>query len=141
MKVILVDDERMMHLILSTMLLKLPEVELAGTFTDTKPAAAFLEEHPDVELAFVDLSMPGEGGMAFAARLAAAGSPVQIVFVTSHKEFALEAYDLSVLDYLVKPVSQERLARTVNRVLTQRRAAPARLSLCRRCRLRPVPAG
>ncbi|MEK4009085.1 response regulator [Paenibacillus sp. FSL H3-0333] len=128
MKVILVDDERMMHLILSTMLLKLPEVELAGSFTDTKPAAAFLEEHPDVELAFVDLSMPGEGGMAFAARLAAAGSPVQIVFVTSHKEFALEAYDLSVLDYLVKPVSQERLARTVNRVLTQRRAAPARLS-------------
>lgn len=128
MKVILVDDERMMHLILSKMLHRLPEVRLAGTFTDTKSAAAYLDEHADVGLAFVDLSMPGEGGMAFAARLAAAGSPVQIVFVTSHKEFALEAYDLSVLDYLVKPVSQERLERTVNRALTNRRPMAAILS-------------
>ena len=48
------------------------------------------------------------------------GSPMQVVFVTSHKDFALEAYELSVLDYLVKPVSQERLQRTVNRALANR---------------------
>ncbi|KRF13483.1 hypothetical protein ASG93_13175 [Paenibacillus sp. Soil787] len=55
--------------------------------------------------------------MEFAAKMEALASPLQIVFVTSHKEFALKAYELSVVDYLVKPVSKERLLRTVNRAL------------------------
>ncbi|WP_139991125.1 response regulator [Paenibacillus paridis] len=122
MKVILVDDDSVMHLIMRKMLMKVPEVEVAGAFTDTQSAAAFLSENADIELAFVDISMPGENGMTFAARIEQTGSGVQIVFVTSHKEFALKAYELSVVDYLVKPVSQERLERTVNRTLAGRRA-------------------
>lgn len=115
MKVILVDDEPMMHLIMGKMLDKLPGVEVAGAFANTSQASAFLRENDDIGLAFVDISMPDETGMQFAARMEQARSPVQIVFVTSHKEFALDAYELSVTDYLVKPVSQERLERTVNR--------------------------
>ncbi|WP_141503480.1 response regulator [Paenibacillus luteus] len=122
MKVILVDDDSVMHLIMRKMLMKFPEVEVAGAFTDTQSAAAFLSENADIELAFVDISMPGENGMTFAARIEQTGSGVQIVFVTSHKEFALKAYELSVVDYLVKPVSQERLERTVNRTLAGRQA-------------------
>ncbi|NQX66683.1 response regulator [Paenibacillus alba] len=121
MKVILVDDELTMHLILRKMLLKLPGIDVAGAFTDTKSAASFLSENADIGLAFVDISMPGGSGMEFAAKMEALHSPVQIVFVTSHKEFALKAYELSVLDYLVKPVSQERLQRTVNRALANQR--------------------
>ncbi|MZQ80990.1 response regulator [Paenibacillus sp. 5J-6] len=122
MKVILVDDDATMHLILSKMLHKLPEVQVVGAFTDTKSAAFFLQEHTDIGLAFVDISMKGENGLEFAARLANVGSLIQIVFVTSHKDFALEAYELSVIDYLVKPVSQERLQRTVHRALQNWRA-------------------
>ncbi|GAA3399589.1 response regulator [Paenibacillus hodogayensis] len=125
MKVILVDDEPTMHLILRKMLVKLPDIDVAGAFTDTRSASAFLRENADIGLAFVDLSMPGESGMEFAAKMEDAGSPVQIVFVTSHKEFALKAYELSVLDYLVKPVSQERLQRTVNRALANQRTVHA----------------
>jgi two-component SAPR family response regulator len=121
MKVILVDDEPTMHLILRKMLDKLPEVQVAGAFTDTKSAASFLQENTDIGLAFVDISMPGESGMEFAGHLDALNSPVQVIFVTSHKEYALEAYELSVLDYLVKPISQERLQRAVNRALANRR--------------------
>jgi two-component SAPR family response regulator len=121
MKVILVDDEPTMHLILRKMLVKLPEVHVAGAFTDTVSAASFLKENTDIGLAFVDISMPGENGMEFAAKMEAWNSPVQLVFVTSHKEFALNAYELSVVDYLVKPVSQERLQRTVNRALANQR--------------------
>ncbi|MEC0227931.1 response regulator [Paenibacillus alba] len=121
MKVILVDDELTMHLILRKMLLKLPGIDVAGAFTDTKSAASFLSENADIGLAFVDISMPGGSGMEFAANMEALHSPVQIVFVTSHKEFALKAYELSVLDYLVKPVSQERLQRAVNRALANQR--------------------
>ncbi|SDS19152.1 response regulator receiver and SARP domain protein [Paenibacillaceae bacterium GAS479] len=122
MKVILIDDERAMHLIMSKMLQKLPGIEISGAFTDTQSAARFLKENPDVELAFVDLSMPGETGMEFAARMEAVGCPTQLVFVTSHKEYALEAYDLSVLDYIVKPVTQERLQRAISRATKHRRA-------------------
>jgi two-component SAPR family response regulator len=122
MKVILVDDEPTMHLILRKMLVKLPGIHVAGTFTNTQSAASFLKENSDIGLAFVDLSMPGESGMEFAAKLEASDSQIQVVFVTSHKEFALEAYELSVLDYLVKPVSQERLQRTVYRALANQRA-------------------
>ncbi|MCD9025093.1 response regulator [Cohnella silvisoli] len=120
MKAILVDDDPVMHLIMRKMLVKYPDVQVAGAFTDTQTAAAFLSDNADIGLAFVDISMPGESGMAFAAKMEEAGGRVQIVFVTSHKEYALKAYDLSVLDYLVKPVSQERLERTVNRALAGR---------------------
>lgn len=117
MKTILVDDEPAMHLILRKMLAKLPGVQVSGAFGDSTSALAYLRVNPDVGLVFADISMPGESGLAFAAKLEALESSVQIVFVTSHKEFALDAFDLSAFDYLVKPVSQERLARTVQRAL------------------------
>jgi len=122
MKVILVDDEPTMHLIMRKMLVKLPEVEVAGVFTDTREAAAFLQENHDIGLAFVDISMPDENGMQFAARGEKGEFKTPIVFVTSHKDYALQAFDLSVMDYLVKPVTQERLERTVNRALSGRTA-------------------
>ncbi|CAN7747698.1 response regulator [Paenibacillus sp. LjRoot56] len=118
MKVILVDDEPAMHLILHKMLDKIPGVHVAGAFTDALSAVSFLSGNDDIGLAFVDISMKGENGMEFAAKMSESGSTMQVVFVTSHKDFALEAYELSVLDYLVKPVSKERLQRTVNRALS-----------------------
>ncbi|MDQ0877715.1 two-component SAPR family response regulator [Paenibacillus sp. V4I3] len=116
------DDEPAMHLILHKMLDKLPGVHVAGAFTDALSAASFLSENADIGLAFVDISMKGENGMEFAAKLGASDSLMHVVFVTSHKDFALEAYELSVMDYLVKPVSQERLKRTVHRGFTNWRA-------------------
>ncbi|UKS27392.1 response regulator [Paenibacillus sp. HWE-109] len=122
MKVIMVDDEPTMHLILRKMLAKLPDVHVAAAFTNTKSAASFLSENADINLAFVDISMPGGNGMEFAAEIELAESHVQIIFITSHKEYALKAYELSVLDYLVKPVTQERLERAVNRARLNQRS-------------------
>lgn len=118
MKVILIDDEPAMHLIMRTMLGKFPGIDVAGAFMNTAAATSFLEDNRDIGLALVDISMPGGGGLEFAASAAEQIPAMQVVFVTSHKEFALEAYELSVLDYLVKPVSQERLQRTVDRALS-----------------------
>lgn len=129
MKVILVDDEPAMHLILRKMLVKFPGIEVAGSFTDTKSAASFVRESGDIELAFVDISIPGESGTEFAAKMEVSNPPLQIVFVTSYKEYALRAYELSVLDYIVKPVSQERLGRTMNRVLANRQQTRQSLAL------------
>jgi len=105
------------------LLVKLPEVEVAGAFTNMKSVDAFLSENKDIQLAFVDISMPGESGMQFAERMEESGCRLQIVFVTSYKEYALKAYELPVLDYLVKPVSLERLERTVNRAIAARKAS------------------
>ncbi|MGG4142224.1 response regulator [Paenibacillus algorifonticola] len=88
---------------------------------NTQAAGDFLAENIDVELAFVDISMPGDSGLAFASKLDQENCKTQIVFVTSHKDYAVDAFELSVLDYLVKPVTQERLERTIHRALESRK--------------------
>ncbi|SFA74184.1 Two-component response regulator, SAPR family, consists of REC, wHTH and BTAD domains [Cohnella sp. OV330] len=122
MKVMLVDDEPVMHLIMRKMLEKYAGLEVVGTFSDAPSATAFLKEREDVDLAFVDISMPGGSGLSFAAQVDREGGVPQIVFVTSHKDYAVDAFELSALDYLVKPVTQERLERTVHRALESRKA-------------------
>ncbi|WP_338554067.1 response regulator [Paenibacillus sp. KS-LC4] len=121
MKVILIDDEPVMHLIMRKMLEKYTELQIVGAFVNTHAAGDFLAVNTDVELAFVDISMPGDSGLAFASKLDGEGCKTQIVFVTSHKDYAVDAFELSVLDYLVKPVTQERLERTIHRALEGRK--------------------
>jgi DNA-binding LytR/AlgR family response regulator len=69
------------------------------------------EEAPDV--AFLDIRMPGMTGLDVAARLAAGAKPPLIVFVTAFDQYAVEAFEHSAVDYLLKPASEERLAKTV----------------------------
>lgn len=118
MKVIIIDDEKAMHLILKRMLGKLEEVEIMGSFTDTAAAFTYLSSH-EVDLIFVDISMPRESGLEFAARLRGSGQGTKIVFITSHKEYALSAFEVYAFDYILKPVVQERLHETVHRAAMQ----------------------
>ncbi|OPH53465.1 hypothetical protein BC351_06265 [Paenibacillus ferrarius] len=123
MKVICIDDEKAMHLIMKRMLSKVKEVELVGSFMDTAAAYSYLMNH-DVDLIFVDISMPKENGLEFAERLRESGNEVKIVFITSHKEYALFAFDVHAFDYIVKPVVQERLRKTMERAMAKKQPAP-----------------
>ncbi|MHA0856921.1 response regulator [Paenibacillus sp. CMAA1364] len=116
MKVIIVDDEKAMHLIMRKMLSKIPYIEVIGSFQNTDSASLFLMDQR-ADLAFVDISMPNENGMQFAKRMTQTCNHLQIVFVTSHKEYAIDAFDIFALDYIVKPISLERLEKTVRRAL------------------------
>jgi DNA-binding LytR/AlgR family response regulator len=79
---------------------------------------------PDV--VFLDIQMPGLTGLDLAARLCAGDRPPRIVFTTAHEQYALQAFEHSAFDYLLKPVKPERLARTVERLREGLRApAPA----------------
>lgn len=69
------------------------------------------EQAPDV--VFLDIQMPGLSGLGLAEKLGADARPPRIVFVTAHSEYAVDAFEHSAIDYLLKPVSDERLARTV----------------------------
>ncbi|WP_058300606.1 response regulator [Gorillibacterium timonense] len=116
MKVIVIDDERSMHMIMERMLKKINSITLVGCFYDTWSAYTYLSDH-DVDIIFVDISMPKESGLEFAKRLRDEGRETKIIFVTSHKEYALPAFDVYALDYMLKPVNQERLQQTIERAV------------------------
>jgi two-component system LytT family response regulator len=117
-KVVIIDDEKAMHLIMRRMLAKVDEIEIVGSFQETAAAYSYLTNH-EADLIFVDINMPKESGLEFAERLRVNGRQMKIVFVTSHKEYALSAFDVYAYDYMVKPVTQERLHHTVQRALSE----------------------
>ena len=81
------------------------------------------EEAPDV--AFLDIRMPGLTGLEVAARLADSLRPPHIVFITAFDQYAVEAFEHSAVDYLLKPASQERLDKAVAKLKTRLSAAAA----------------
>ncbi len=97
-----------------------------GTATDGREGLRMLEAlSPDVAL--LDVDMPGLDGMALARAVAGASTSPAVVFVTAHERFAVEAFDLAAADYLLKPVSLDRLDRALRRLQPPRlpSAAPA----------------
>jgi len=116
MKVILVDDEKSMLLIMKKMILKVPGVEIVGAFQNSAEAYKYIKENR-VDIAFIDINMPDESGLDFARRTMSEFKKLDIVFLTSHREYALEAFDVHAIDYIVKPVSKERLEYTIKRII------------------------
>jgi two-component system LytT family response regulator len=121
MRALLVDDERLARNELRRLLAVFPEIEIAGEATQTKQAREQMAAlKPD--LLFLDVQMPGETGMEFLESLE---PPVpHVIFTTAYDEFAVKAFELNALDYLLKPVDPARLAAAVDR-LPGLRQAPA----------------
>jgi DNA-binding LytR/AlgR family response regulator len=76
-----------------------------------------------IDVVFLDIHMAGLNGLDMARLLAGFAKPPQVVFVTAHEGFAVQAFDLKAVDYVLKPVRRERLAEAVRRVAEQARAA------------------
>ena len=118
MKVLLVDDEPIMLLAMKRMLSGIEGVELVGSFQQTEEAFAFLCKH-DVDLAFFDIQIGSDDGIELARKLRLNHIEVDIVFTTSHADYAMQAYDVYPLDYMVKPISKKRLAQTIRRAASK----------------------
>lgn len=111
MKCIIVDDEPLALDLLEDNLSHIPFITNVGRCKNAFEAIQAIHEHqPD--LIFLDIQMPGLDGMSFVKSL---NQPPLIVFVTAHKHYSLESYDLNALDYLVKPVSFERFFKACNK--------------------------
>lgn len=125
MKLLIADDEPPLRDWLRRLLAELaPAAEIVAEAGDGTTALAQIEaQQPDV--AFLDIRMPGLSGLEVAARAPAC----RIVFVTAYDEFAVQAFEQAAVDYLVKPVTAERLARTMQRLQT--RPAPDQAGLLR----------
>lgn len=115
MRVVLVDDEPLALDYLRYQLQDFPDVEILAEFDQ---AAAFLEAVPELraDVVFLDIQMPGMTGLELASRLNDLLPDVQVVFITAYSSYALEAFELNALSYLVKPVQPEKLAKTIQRI-------------------------
>lgn len=113
--VFLVEDEPAARAELRFLIEKDPDVEILGEAGDADTAAAeILEAEPD--LCFVDIQIPGGGGLALAQRLKAALPELHVVFATAFAEHALEAFELPATDYILKPFAEERVRGALDRV-------------------------
>ncbi len=117
-RVFVVDDEELAIKRLVRMLEATERVEIAGTATDPRDALARITDH--VAAVFLDISMPEVDGFAVAHRLPPA---TLVIFTTAHDEHALRAFEVNALDYLVKPVRADALARALDK-LARRRGGP-----------------
>lgn len=113
LRILIADDEPPLRDWLRRLLRELaPDVEIVAEAGDGATALAHIEAlRPDT--AFLDIRMPGMSGLEVAAR---AKAPTRFVFVTAYDEFAVDAFERAAVDYLLKPVTAERLAKTLNRL-------------------------
>src|SRR5678809_667938 len=92
-----------------------PDVEVVGEAGNGVDAFNLIEkERPD--LALLDIEMPGLDGFQLVREMRALDNPPRVVFVTAYDRYALQAFEVSALDYLLKPVSRERLEQAIDKV-------------------------
>jgi two-component system, LytTR family, response regulator len=113
LRVIVADDERPARAFLVGLLRRCHDTELVGEAADG-PAAVKLIDAQRPDLAFLDLQMPEVDGFGVLGMLDHASIPL-IAFVTAHDQYAVKAFELNVIDYLLKPVDPQRLRRTLDR--------------------------
>lgn len=123
LRVVLADDERPARRFLIHLLETFPDVAVVGEAANGADAIDLIESQKP-ELALLDLNMPEAGGLDV-ARLVKAGATPSIAFVTAYDDYAVQAFELNAIDYLLKPVERERLATTIERARTRATAAAA----------------
>jgi DNA-binding LytR/AlgR family response regulator len=116
LRVLVIDDERPALDELAFQLERDPRV--GGVLTcDSATEALRILQDLDVDAVFLDIQMPGLSGLDLAQVLARFRNPPPIVFVTAHEEHAVDAFEVHAVDYVLKPVREDRLAEAVRRVV------------------------
>lgn len=124
MRVLVIDDEQLVR---SELVYALGKVAPDFTIAEAPDAVEALRELAGTpyDVAFVDINLPGLSGLEATKVIAALPQPPLVVFVTADDSRAVDAFELAAVDYVVKPVSQARLARTVERLRTLREGSAA----------------
>ena len=122
MKTLLIDDERLARNELRRLLVAFPHIEIVGEARTAQQARELIGSvRPD--LVFLDVQMPGETGLELLESLEPPAP--RVIFTTAHDEFAVKAFELNALDYLLKPVDPARLATAVARLEDRPGGAPS----------------
>ncbi|GGN97769.1 response regulator [Saccharibacillus kuerlensis] len=119
-KALLIDDEKLAVMHMEKLLRELPEFDAVESYTDPLAAVeAARKSRPDV--IFLDIVMPELNGMQAAELMQQASPDSDIVFVTGYDRYAIEAFEMNALDYVLKPVQRTRLAKTLSRLIGRRK--------------------
>lgn len=123
--VLVVDDERPAVDELCYLLRCQPAIGEIASASDSTTALRIIKDRlGELDAVFLDINMPGLDGFELAGVLSAFSEPPLIVFVTAHEDRAVGAFELGAVDYLLKPLREERLAETIRRLLARRAAGP-----------------
>ena len=125
MRALIVDDERLARERVRTLLQASPEIDVIGEASGGREAIATIAEQRP-ELVFLDIQMPDVDGFEVLEAVASEWLPA-VIFVTAHDEYAVKAFDVHAVDYLLKPIEPERFARAVARATAGKRGATKRI--------------
>ncbi|RYY90132.1 MAG: response regulator [Chitinophagaceae bacterium] len=112
MRAIIIDDERLARTELRKLLLEYPEIEVVDEATNVDEGLAKIETH-NPDLIFLDIQMPGKTGFDLLAELDRAPN---VIFTTAYDDYALKAFEVNALDYLLKPVEPKRLSEAIQKL-------------------------
>jgi len=121
MRAIIIDDERLARKDLNNLLENYPEIEIVDQAVNADEALEKIIQL-DPELIFLDIQMPGKTGFELLEELE---KVPKVIFTTAYDEFAIKAFDVNALDYLLKPIQEERLKDAINKVLAVQASALA----------------
>jgi two-component SAPR family response regulator len=111
-----VDDE--LHVLerFERMVSEIPVCELCGLFESGAEILQYLKEKP-LDAVFLDIEMPGVNGLSLASEILDINDSIDVIFVTAFNQYAVEAFELQAIDYIMKPLTENRLAKSLNRLL------------------------
>ncbi len=114
-KSIIIDDEHLAVGIIESYLEEFKNIEISGIYKNPLEALPMLESG-DIDVIFLDINMPRMNGIEFLKSL---NTYPQIIITTAYKEYAIESYELEVLDYLVKPIPFSRFLKSINKLMAR----------------------
>ena len=116
LKAVIIDDEQLAIEELKYLLDSYNEIEIIGTFTNSNDGECFIYSHkPDI--VFLDIQMPRRSGLEIAKLLLESNQLMHLIFVTAYDNYAMNAFDVNATDYLLKPITEKRLAFALKKVI------------------------
>jgi DNA-binding LytR/AlgR family response regulator len=117
---VIIDDENLAIEELKYLVSQNKSIEVIGTFTNPLHALDFLKNH-SVDVVFLDIQMPMKSGLELAKDIMHLIKSPKIIFVTAYDTYAIDAFNVNAIDYILKPTSQERLDQAVNKVIIDKK--------------------
>ncbi len=107
---LIIDDEAIAREIIATHLSEIENINIIASCSNAIEAFNYISNH-DIDLVFLDINMPEISGISFAKSI---NKDIKIIFTTAYRDYAVEGFELQAVDYLLKPISFERLLKAVN---------------------------
>lgn len=116
MNCIIVDDEYPSREELKYFINNFSEIKIIKEFENSINALNYIKENNNIDVAFLDINMPDFDGMALAKVISRFENKPKIIFVTAYKEYAIDAFEVEAVDYILKPYSEDRIKRLLSKI-------------------------